>query len=385
MNHSQKAALVHALSIRDLTDPSEGPHAIQLVVDRAVAGLVRAWQCPTRTIRSSPLVTVSDNYDELGYPPDAVTRDKRYTRYAGEGVLLRTQTSALVPPALRALARERPQADDVLLVCPGIVYRRDQIDRLHTGEPHQLDLWRIRRGPPLGDRDLMAMIAAVVGAVLPDRAWRTQAASHPYTSGGLQIDLAAADPDRWIEIGECGVAATAVLERAGLEGYAGLAMGLGLDRLVMLLKGIDDIRLLRSAAPRVRAQMEDLAPYRRVSTMPPIRRDLSIATARSLDVELLGDRVREALGTDADLVEEVALLSDTPYALLPSAAAARLGMSDSQRNLLVRVVLRAVDRTLTHDEASALRDRIYAALHEGSVHTWALGPPASTTPAGNPV
>ena len=148
----------------------------------------------------------------------------------------------------------------------------------------------------------------------------------------------------------------------------------------MLLKGIDDIRLLRSAAPRVRAQMEDLAPYRRVSTMPPIRRDLSIATARSLDVELLGDRVREALGTDADLVEEVALLSDTPYARLPSAAAARLGMSDSQRNLLVRVVLRAVDRTLTHDEASALRDRIYAALHEGSVHTWALGPPISTPP-----
>ncbi len=383
MNHSQKAALVHALSIRDLTDPSEGTHAIQLVVDRAVAGLVRAWQCPTRTIRSSPLVTVGDNYDELGYPADAVTRDERYTRYAGEGVLLRTQTSALVPPALRALAREQP--DDVLLVCPGIVYRRDQIDRLHTGEPHQLDLWRIRRGSPLGDSDLIAMIAAVVRAVLPDRVWRTQAACHPYTSGGLQIDVAAAEPDRWLEIGECGLAATAVLERAGLEGYAGLAMGLGLDRLVMLLKGIDDIRLLRSAAPRVRAQMQDLEPYRRVSSMPPIRRDLSIATTHSLDVELLGDRVREALGADAAMVEEVEILSATPYEELPPVAATRLGISPGQHNFLVRVVLRALDRTLTHDEASALRDRIYAALHEGSVHTWALGPPASTTPAGNPV
>ncbi|MBL9022146.1 MAG: hypothetical protein JNL21_08080 [Myxococcales bacterium] len=383
MNHSQKAALVHALSIRDLTDPSEGPHAIQLVVDRAVAGLVRAWQCPARTIRSSPLVTVGDNYDELGYPADAVTRDERYTRYAGEGVLLRTQTSALVPPALRALAREQP--DDVLLVCPGIVYRRDQIDRLHTGEPHQLDLWRIRRGSPLGDSDLMAMIGAVVGAVLPDRGWRTQAACHPYTSGGLQIDVATAEPDRWLEIGECGLAATAVLERAGLAGYGGLAMGLGLDRLVMLLKGIDDIRLLRSAAPRVRAQMQDLEPYRRVSSMPPIRRDLSIATTHSLDVELLGDRVREALGADAAMVEEVEILSATPYEELPPVAATRLGISPGQHNLLVRVVLRALDRTLTHDEASALRDRIYAALHEGSVHTWALGPPASTTPAGNPV
>jgi len=33
--------------------------------------------------------------------------------------------------------------------------------------------------------------------------------------------------------------------------------------------------------------------------------------------------------------------------------------------------LRALDRTLTHDECNQLRDAIYAALHEGSVHQWA--------------
>lgn len=40
-------------------------------------------------------------------------------------------------------------------------------------------------------------------------------------------------------------------------------------------------------------------------------------------------------------------------------------------NLLLRVVLRHPERTLTDAEANALRDRIYAALHEGATHQWA--------------
>jgi phenylalanyl-tRNA synthetase alpha chain len=75
-------------------------------------------------------------------------------------------------------------------------------------------------------------------------------------------------------------------------------MGLGLDRLVMLVKGIDDIRLLRSTDPRVADQMGDLTPYRPVSSMPATTRDLSLAVAERLDAELLGDRVRRMAGRD---------------------------------------------------------------------------------------
>ena len=46
-------------------------------------------------------------------------------------------------------------------------------------------------------------------------------------------------------------------------------------------------------------------------------------------------------------------------------------MLREQENLLVRVVLRDLERTLTAPEANALRDRIYAALHRGSAHQWA--------------
>src|SRR5688572_12658692 len=154
-------ALKRALSLRDLTDPRQGPHAMQAILREIEDALRREWSCAVNTIRACPLVWARDNYDELGYPPEGAARDARYTRYVSEEVVLRTQTSAMIPPALRTLAGIDA---DVLLMCPGLVYRRDAIDRLHVGEPHQVDLWRIG----LGSRaDLQRMIALVVEAALP--------------------------------------------------------------------------------------------------------------------------------------------------------------------------------------------------------------------------
>jgi phenylalanyl-tRNA synthetase alpha chain len=362
------SALLRALALRDLTDPAQGPHAMQLVVRRAIDALATAWGCPVRTIRASPVVRAEDNYDRLRYPLGAAARDARYTRWIGPGVLLRTHTSALIPSALDEVAQDPPA--DQLLACPGIVYRRDSIDRMHTGEPHQVDLWRIRAGR-LTRADLDEMIAIVVAATLPGASYRTAPAVHPYTADGRQIDVRVGD--EWVEIGECGLAHPDLLASAGLPSarWAGLAMGLGLDRIVMLQKGIDDIRLLRSTDERVCAQMLDLSPYRPVSRHPAIRRDLSIAVATGTTVEELGDRVRGALGTRASDVETVEVVAATSYGALPPAAVARLGIAPSQTNVLLRVVLRSLDRALTHREANALRDDIYAAVHEGSRSEWA--------------
>jgi phenylalanyl-tRNA synthetase alpha chain len=357
-----------ALTIRDLTDPKSGPHALQLLVDAAVLALRAAWGAELWLTRKSPIVSIQDNYDRLGYSAEAAARDARYTRYVCDVALLRTQTSALIPPLLCDLARA--PLTDVLLACPGVTYRRDSIDRLHTGEPHQLDLWRIRRDR-LDPTDLRQMIDLVVQALLPGRKQRVLPAEHPYTTDGLQIDIETASG--WIEIGECGLAHPALLRDSGLDPgtAAGLAMGIGLDRVLMLRKGIDDIRLLRSTDPRISSQMLDLEPYRQVSSMPAVRRDLSVALDGDTHAEDIGDQVRAALGDDAELVESVELLAETPHDELPPVAVARMGVAPHQKNALIRVVLRALDRTLTHDECNGLRDRIYAALHRGSESEWA--------------
>src|SRR4029078_11720076 len=97
---------------------------------------------------------------------------------------------------------------------------------------------------------------------------RTIPARHPYTVDGLQIDVCHAGA--WVEIGECGLALPALLGESGVDPphTPGLAMGLGLDRIVMLRKGLDDIRLLRAEDPRVASQMLDPSAYRQVAQIP---------------------------------------------------------------------------------------------------------------------
>jgi phenylalanyl-tRNA synthetase alpha chain len=111
--------------------------------------------------------------------------------------------------------------------------------------------------------------------------------------------------------------------------------------------------------------MLDLEPYRPVSMMPPIARDLSVAVDANRDEETIGDAVREALGADSDVLESVTVLSRTEHDALPVAARQRLGIRPGQVNVLLRMVLRALDKTMTDADANALRDLIYEVVHEG--------------------
>ena len=135
----------------------------------------------------------------------------------------------------------------------------------------------------------------------------------------------------------------------------------------MLRKGILDIRYLRAEDPRIATQMLTLDPWQHVSPLPAARRDISVVLDADEDEETLGDRIRTALDDDADVVESVDVLSRTAHEELPDAARSRLGTKDGQVNLLLRIVLRPIDRTLTSDEANVIRNAIYRAVHEGPV------------------
>ncbi|MHA7241267.1 PheS-related mystery ligase SrmL [Arthrobacter sp. TMS1-12-1] len=357
--------LCHALNIRDLTDPAQGTHAVQALLDSVVSALQPERGHTVRYVRNSPVVPVRENYDRLGYDPDDVTRARRYTRYISPTAMLRSHTSASLPTALEDYVG-REEVDE-LIVAPGLVYRRDAVDRSHVGEPHQVDLWRIRSTSDTADKDMLMMIARVVEAVLPGAEWKTTNVTHPYTVGGRQIDVL--HEGEWLELAECGRIHPEVLRGSGLdpERWSGLALGMGLERALMLRKRIPDIRYLRAEDPRIAAQMLTLEPWQHVSLLPASRRDISVVLAEEEDEETLGDRIRIALGDDAKVIESLDVLSRTTHEELPEAARVRLGTQYGQVNILLRIVLRPIDRTLTSDQANAIRNAIYRAVHEGPV------------------
>ncbi|WP_107657571.1 PheS-related mystery ligase SrmL [Nocardia suismassiliense] len=356
--------LSRALTVRDLSDPTQGPHAMQALLEAMVRALADAWASKVRVVRNSPLVAVVDNYDKLGYDPADVTRDARYTRYVSPTTMLRSHTTADIPATLRRYAEVSGEVDD-LIVVPGLVYRRDVVDRIHVGEPHQVDLWRLRSSPDTGDHHVREMVAHLVAAVLPGAEWRTTPARHPYTALGRQVDVRLGT--EWLELAECGLIADHVLAGAGLDParWSGTALGLGMDRALMLRKGIPDIRYLRSDNPRIADQLQDLSPWRPVSTLPPIRRDLSVVITDGTDDETLGDTVRKVLHDRADDIESVLVTARTPWAELSDKARDRLGIVPGQTNAVVRLVLRPLARTLTDEEANALRNEVYLAIHIG--------------------
>ena len=361
-----KERLAKALAIRDLSDPANGIHAISLVVSKILEYLTRKEDWPNPEIRRmGPVSSVTNDFDRLYFPPDSLNRLPRYTRYLDEKIILRTHTTAMIPDILVEI-RDKGLTDYSVL-CPGICYRRDVVDKRHTGEPHQMDIWRIKKGSPKLERQaLIGLIESVLDAVIPGSKYRANEVKHPYTINGLEVEIMV--KGYWLELLECGEAHPRLLADAGLnpEEYSGLAMGIGLDRMVMLLKGIDDIRLLRSEDPRIKQQMANLEPYQSVSKYPMIRQDLSVSVSQETNEEDICETIKDALDNKADVVEEIAIVSETSYDRLPAKAIERLGIKPGQKNMLVRVVLRSHERSLTHEEANKMRDAMYLSVDESA-------------------
>lgn len=357
--------LERVLNIKDLTDPKNGIHAINLVIERLRLSIAKEEGWPMPDIRrSSPISSVENEFDRLYFPPDSPNRLPRYTRYIDKKRVLRTHTTSIIPDILLEIRKNG--TNDYAVFCPGICYRRDVVDKKHTGEPHQMDIWRIKKDlSRLGRKELIDLIESVIEATIPGSVYRANEVSHPYTINGLEIEIKV--KDNWLELLECGEARPELLSDAGLnpKEYSGLAMGIGLDRLVMLIKNIDDIRLLRSEDPRIKRQMTNLDPYIPVSKYPPIRQDLSVSVSQETNEEDVCEIIRDTMDLDASTVEEVKIISETPYNKLLPKAIDRLGIKTGQKNLLVRITLRSHERSLTHEEANEIRNKLYRALNQG--------------------
>ncbi len=362
------------LSIPDLSlDPadSERPHAVNLVYRKMRTALEELWpETEIRVIKNSSIVSKEDCYDNLLVPRDNISRSSTYTQYLDIDRCLQSHTSAQIPGALRDLAKNYEQWEDVTLLVPGLAYRRDIKDRTHLGVLHQMDIWRVVKNKArkeLDKSDLLDMVQAIADELAPGWDLRIIDSPHPYTNEGIEVNTTHQD-GRDIEVLECGLLGKDIIKLNGMDPkeVSGLAAGTGLDRLVMTLKDLPDIRLLRSDNPKIREQMYNLEVYKPVSLQPAIARDMSYSVPMDYVEEDISQEVEVAISKDIESLESVELLSETEYPQLNEIAKKKLGIKKDQKNVLVRITLRNLNRTLTAEEANKIYRVIYKKVNYGN-------------------
>jgi phenylalanyl-tRNA synthetase alpha chain len=199
------------------------------------------------------------NFDALNTPADHVSRDLADTFYLPGGLLLRTQTSAV---QARYMESHPPP---VRIVCPGRCYRRDTTDATHSANFHQIEGLYVDEKVSLADLkgDLDHFARELMGPGVKSR-FRTH--FFPFTEPSVEVDFSChmcggkgcrvCKQSGWIEIMGAGMVDPNVFKLAGYdpEAVTGYAFGMGIERLAMILFGIDDIRRLYDNDARYLAQ-----------------------------------------------------------------------------------------------------------------------------------
>jgi phenylalanyl-tRNA synthetase alpha chain len=191
------------------------------------------------------------NFDALNIAPDHPARGEQDTFFvapAGSGLVLRTHTS---PVQVRTMLDREPP---IYVLCPGKVFRTDDLDATHTPVFHQFEGLVVDEGITMAHLKgtLDAFVQRLFGEGIVTR---LRPNYFPFTEPSAEIDCqcwvcGGADAacrtcggTGWIELGGCGMVNQRVLRAAGVDTgrYTGFAFGLGIERSLMLRHGVADM------------------------------------------------------------------------------------------------------------------------------------------------
>ena len=189
------------------------------------------------------------NFQCLNVPEDHPARDMQDTFYLAENLLLRTQTSAA---QIRTMETMKPP---IRVICPGRVFRADEVDATHSPVFHQIEGLVVDKGITMCDlKGVLEQFAhEIYGS---DTKVKFRPSFFPFTEPSVEVDVTCSEcggkgcrvckGDGWIEILGAGMVHPNVLRSCGIDPdeYSGFAFGIGLDRLTTTRYKISDIRLL---------------------------------------------------------------------------------------------------------------------------------------------
>ncbi len=204
------------------------------------------------TIATGPEVELDYyNFEALNIPPDHPARDMQDTIWTVEGSLLRTHTSCV---QIRTMEKFKPP---IRVIAPGRVFRYEETDASHEHTFYQVEGLMIDKN--ISVSNLIAVMKTMLKSVFRRTVKvRLRPGYFPFVEPGFELDInclicggtgcPVCKQSGWVELLPCGLVHPNVLKAGKVDPreYSGFAFGMGLDRLVMMRYGIDDIRLFHS-------------------------------------------------------------------------------------------------------------------------------------------
>ncbi len=236
------------LTVRVPRRPLGARHPISLVSERVEDIFVAmGWEIAEGPELESEWL----NFDALNLGADHPARQMQDTFFVDPpeaGLVLRTHTS---PVQVRTMLDREPP---IYVLCPGKVFRTDELDATHTPVFHQFEGLVVDEGITMAH--LKGSLDAFVQRLFGEgTVTRLRPSYFPFTEPSAEIDCRCwicrgEDPGcrtcggtGWIEMGGCGMVNQAVLRASGVdpERYTGFAFGLGIERSLMLRHGVADM------------------------------------------------------------------------------------------------------------------------------------------------
>lgn len=221
-------------------------HPVCDVMDELVDIFVGLGFC----VEEGPEIETDEyNFQRLNFPDDHPARDMQDTFYLRNGErLLRTHTS---PVQVHSMLKKKPP---LAIIAPGRVYRLDS-DITHSPVFHQLEGFLVDKNVTFAH--LKGTLELFVHRLYGKKTKvRFRPSFFPFTEPSAEIDISCqlcggkgcrvCKGTGWLEILGAGMIDPNVFKAVGYdsEKWTGFAFGCGIERIVMLKYGIDDIRLL---------------------------------------------------------------------------------------------------------------------------------------------
>ncbi len=189
------------------------------------------------------------NFEALNFAADHPARDMQDTFYIEPHVLLRTHTSNI---QARVMEQQRPP---IRIIAPGKAYRNETITARSHVLFHQIEGLYIDKAATFAD--LLATLKELYSKLFSaDVVMRYRPSYFPFVEPGMEVDISCLScggkgcglckHTGWLEVCGAGMVHPEVLKNGGIdpEVYNGYAWGMGVERCLLLKRGVKDIRLL---------------------------------------------------------------------------------------------------------------------------------------------